>query len=209
LNPANLEETMKTAAVLLASLILPWGATASAVQTDLPIRIRLYGVSAASEAMVDAARGRAEAVLRKIGILPLWLDCSGRVPRPECDQPPDQDEFVLRVVRTLGRRSTACGASVRGLGTQRGQLITIFADCVRRGAHRVRTPEAVILAYTLVHEIGHLLLPHGHSHDGIMRAGADRFDWLRASQGTLGFLPQQASQMRAALRAEALLAKSQ
>jgi hypothetical protein len=190
------------ASVLLATLMLPWVAAAGGGQPELlPVRIRVYGVSPASEQVMEAARVLAGAVLRDIGIAPQWTDCSSLAPPPACDRPPARDEFVVRIVRALPPKAEACGVSVRPPGALRGQLITIFADCVRQAAHRVRVAEPIVLAYTLLHELGHLLLTQGHSRAGIMRARLVPADWTRASLGTLGFMPQQATDLRAALGA--------
>ena len=75
----------------------------------------------------------------------------------------------------------------------------MYADCVRRGSEQLQVPESIVLAYTIVHEIGHLLLPEGHSFTGVMRARPDRLDWQRAARGALRFTDQEARRIRATL----------
>ena len=59
----------------------------------------------------------------------------------------------------------------------------------------------LILGHTAAHEIGHMLLPRGHSSQGIMRARLRKTDWERAAKGTLLFTRQQSEQLSTGLRA--------
>jgi hypothetical protein len=57
----------------------------------------------------------------------------------------------------------------------------------------------IALAHAMAHEIGHLLLPYGHSATGLMRADWEGKDLRRAVQGQLKFTPQQAELIRTRL----------
>lgn len=81
-----------------------------------------------------------------------------------------------------------------------GHYITLFLGCVREGAEAFSVSPSVVLAYVIAHEIGHLLLPIGHSSAGIMRARPDQLDWKRAARGALEFHPGDRERMRAALQ---------
>ncbi len=59
----------------------------------------------------------------------------------------------------------------------------------------------LVLGHTATHEIGHMLLPPGHSSLGIMRARLRKGDWERAAKGTLLFTRQQSEQLSTGLRA--------
>ncbi len=59
----------------------------------------------------------------------------------------------------------------------------------------------LVLGHTATHEIAHMLLPPGHSSQGIMRARLRKADWERAAKGTLIFTPQQSEQLSTSLRA--------
>ena len=59
----------------------------------------------------------------------------------------------------------------------------------------------LVLGHTAAHEIGHMLLPRGHSSRGIMRARLRKADWERAAKGTLLFTRRQSEQLSAGLRA--------
>ena len=57
-----------------------------------------------------------------------------------------------------------------------------------------------MLAHVMAHEVGHLLLPHGHSATGLMRANWDAADLRRAVYRQLNFTAEQAELIRARLR---------
>ena len=58
-----------------------------------------------------------------------------------------------------------------------------------------------MLAYTIAHEIGHVLLRSSlHARFGIMQAHRGAQDWRAALFGRMAFLPEQAEQMRHELR---------
>ena len=59
--------------------------------------------------------------------------------------------------------------------------------------------DVIVLAHAMAHEIGHLLLPYGHSATGLMRANWDNADLRHALTGQLNFTIQQAESIRARL----------
>jgi hypothetical protein len=96
-----------------------------------------------------------------------------------------------------------------GTREQRGRMAYVFYDRVERVARtHLRTgrrtgaydfDDVIVLAHAMAHEIGHLLLPYGHSAAGLMRANWDAADLQRAVRGQLNFTPQQAQSIRAKL----------
>jgi hypothetical protein len=125
----------------------------------------------------------------------------GEVKRGYCGAVPTGNEFVVRVQgRRLDTSSYSCGVSLRPwAGT--GHFVTVYRDCLQAASRQLSVPEGVLAAYTIAHEVGHLLLPIGHASRGIMRARPDRADWRKAASGTLRFSEEEARQMRAALQA--------
>ena len=57
----------------------------------------------------------------------------------------------------------------------------------------------IVLAHAMAHEIGHLLLPYGHSATGLMRAEWDGNDLRLAVRGRLTFTAEQVELIRAGL----------
>ena len=54
-------------------------------------------------------------------------------------------------------------------------------------------------AHAMAHELGHLLLPYGHSATGLMRANWDEADRRRAVRRQMNCTPEQAESIRARL----------
>jgi len=87
-----------------------------------------------------------------------------------------------------------------GTPQRRGRLAYVFYHRIEQVSNAFNVDSALILAHAIAHEIGHLLLPtSGHTSTGLMRASWDRHDLQDATQGALGFSPQQADLIRAAL----------
>jgi hypothetical protein len=131
----------------------------------------------------------------------LWIDCRGEAIEPRCNPAPRGNEFVLRLQRRrVDPASHACGVSLLPNRAE-GYYITLYLDCIRAGSDDFNVGEPVLAAYTMAHEVGHLLLASaGHAFSGIMRARPDRFDWERARRGALRFQPSERRQIHEALR---------
>jgi hypothetical protein len=80
---------------------------------------------------------------------------------------------------------------------QRGQgIVYVFVDSVRELASAARLPDHVVLGITAAHEIAHVLLPPGHSDQGIMKARLSRQDWMAAAKGWLSFSADDRARLR-------------
>ena len=81
----------------------------------------------------------------------------------------------------------------------RGRLAMIFwsrvCDTAFRNLERLMVVSRV-LAIAIAHELGHLLLPAGHSTAGLMKATWDTADFTRASRGALLFTPEDTLHIR-------------
>jgi hypothetical protein len=104
--------------------------------------------------------------------------------------------------------TTALGGAV-GTRDYRGRVAYVFYTRVvrvartylntsrRRGAYDI--DNVIVLAHAMAHEIGHLLLPYGHSTTGLMRADWDAKDMRLAVHGRLNFTGEQAGLIRTRL----------
>jgi hypothetical protein len=101
--------------------------------------------------------------------------------------------------------TTALGGAV-GTREYRGRTAYVFYDRVERVARTYLntsrrdgiddTDNVIVLAHAMAHEIGHLLLPYGHSTTGLMRADWDAKDMRLAVHGRLNFTSEQAELIR-------------
>jgi hypothetical protein len=106
--------------------------------------------------------------------------------------------------------TTALGGAV-GTREYRGRRAYVFYNRVERVARtylntsRRRgtndTDNVIVLAHAMAHEIGHLLLPYGHSATGLMRADWDAKDMRLAVHGRLNFTSEQVELIRTRLLA--------
>ncbi len=183
-------------------------ASPAKAEANSPITIRLYNYSDLPQAAQARAEKVASDILRKAGITAQWLDCpiAKAQQLPACNQPLRPTEMVLRILpgsktarAALDRAS--CGYALRPTNGGPGILITLFYDCVEKIAKTHQMLRGLVLGHTAAHEIGHMLLPPGHTSRGIMRARLRKTDWERAAKGTLIFTPQQSEQLSAGLRA--------
>jgi hypothetical protein len=105
--------------------------------------------------------------------------------------------------------STDALGGATGTPEHRGQIAYVFYDRVEsiaraylnraqiNGSSEIDT--VIVLAHAMAHEIGHLLLPHGHSESGLMRADWNGSDLRNAVDGDLNFTPEQATLIRSRL----------
>ena len=99
--------------------------------------------------------------------------------------------------------TTALGGAV-GTREFRGRTAYVFYKRVERVARtylNTSRRRVIVLAHAMAHEIGHLLLPYGHSATGLMRADWDAKDMRLAVHGRLNFASEQAELMRTRLLA--------
>ena len=94
-----------------------------------------------------------------------------------------------------------------GTPEHRGRIAYVFYDRVENTARAYLSRAQIngisemdtvlVLAHAMAHEIGHLLLPHGHSDTGLMRADWNSDDLRDAADGELNFTTDQAAVIRA------------
>ena len=106
--------------------------------------------------------------------------------------------------------TTALGAAV-GTRDYRGRVAYVFYDRVEHIAqtylnvsHEPGTDDMYVvsvLAHAMAHEIGHLLLPYGHSPTGLMQAEWDAKDLRLAVNRQLNFTNEQGELIRSQLLA--------
>jgi hypothetical protein len=169
--------------------------------------------------LVLRAKSELERIYREAGVEITWrgvgsgFDRTGGV-QPADTSPPGLALVILSSTFT-DKISVATDALGGATGTpeQRGHIAYVFYDRVdsiaRAYLNRARLhgsseiDTVIVLAHAMAHEIGHLLLPHGHSAIGLMRADWNSDDLRDASDGDLNFTPEQAATIRERLLPQA------
>ena len=153
-------------------------------------------------------------ILQRTGVELLSVDCSLEAARsaPPCSGFRGPNQFSIRLIRwqEKGTDEIACRklGFAHALDTTPGNgIVYLFADVIAAVAKDRRVPQQDVLGVAITHEIGHLLIAKGHSDAGIMRGRLEESEWRKASQGLLGFTPQQAEIIRKSVRSRPVQAK--
>src|SRR5688572_26933662 len=159
--------------------------------------IRVYELGTRSQGLTEGLAGSVTELLKRVdaGIDVLLVDCA----RPGACSDVARDTLVLRLAP--GSHATAprqCGEASKGVGRQRGVLMTVFRGCVLETQRELRDgaiaqqgigfailslKEADILAAVVVHELIHLVLPDEVHGKGLFKAKLDARDWVDIAGG--------------------------
>lgn len=202
--------------IVAVGLTVPARPAAADPAPTLPIVLQVPGRSSVPLHLVIRAKAEVERIYRDAGVNVSWIGVSSGTSQPEPEHSPEAagPPFGLVVLPPefadkLTVSPDALGAAA-GTRANRGRIAYVFYDRVERIAEtylnasrqRVGNVDTVaVLAHAMAHEIGHLLLPHGHSDSGLMRADWDADDLRNASQGELNFTAEEAKSIRARLLA--------
>jgi hypothetical protein len=183
----------------------------------LPIVLQVAGHGNVPLHIVALAKAEVTRIYRDAGVNVVWIDAasSGGRSHPLQSSGTSDPGFALVVLpRELTDQPTiatdALGVAI-GTREHRGRMAYVFYSRVERIAwtHLNMSHDAarrdlytiVVLAHAMAHEIGHLLLPYGHSATGLMRADWNSRDLNLALDRRLNFTSEQAELIRGQLLA--------
>ena len=200
--------------VLFAALSAPVRPAAADLPPTVRIVLQVPVRSSVPLHLVIRAKDEMTRIYRNAGINVSWIDSASErdpVESPAAFQP----AFGLVVLpEEVAERLTVAPDALGGAtGSRegRGRMAYVFYDRVERTAEDYLNPSrqrpmdmdtVVVLAHAMAHEVGHLLLPYGHSETGLMRADWEAEDLRNAVAGELNFTPEQADLIRAKLMVE-------
>ena len=174
---------------------------------ELAFTIQIHDYCHVSSASLTRARAVVTAMYERIGVRTEWLGVvQQRVGRPaparsdEISRIPIAQVTLILLTPKMAARGhvaeTALGfAAVPDEGM--GRIAYAIYDRVRDTAARAAMNEDDLLGFVMAHEIAHLMLPRGsHAETGLMRGRWDVRDFQRTNVLTLGFSPEQASEIR-------------
>ena len=165
--------------------------------------------------LVIRAKNEMTRIYQDAGVTVSWIE-------PASANPPDPVESPTALHPAFGlvvlpeefaaRLTVAPDALGRAVGTgdSGGRIAYVFYDRVARIAdaylNRSRERPAnmdtvIVLAHAMAHEVGHLLLPPGHSESGLMRAEWDAHDLRSAVNAELNFTAGEGESIRTRLLA--------
>ena len=165
--------------------------------------------------LVTRAKAEMSRIYRDVGIDVAWISDASLIADADAPQPAASSDRHLTLVilcRELTEEMTVDPTALGGaVGTReyRGQIAYVFYDRVeyisRTFLNLSREPgtddmyNVILLAHAMAHEVGHLLLPYGHSPTGLMRAEWDARDMRLAMDRRLNFTSEQAALIRGEL----------
>jgi hypothetical protein len=160
-------------------------------------------------AVLKAAADTARDAFRKVGVETDWSVCRfSRDPHEPCALPPVGTIQVKVLPLAMQGRPQSCEAMGYAVMCPRCMTSYAFYQPVEALARSAEQSVSVVLAFVMVHEVGHLL-GMGHSPSGIMKAGLTQRDVQDAAMGRLRFTEGEARLRAAAAEREmALLAAS-
>jgi len=152
------------------------------------------GVPAAD---LKTAADTARDAFRKVGVETDWSVCRfSRNPHEPCALPPIGTIQVKVLPLAMQGKLQSCEAMGYAVMCPRCMTSYAFYQPVEALARSAEQSVSVVLAFVMVHEVGHLL-GMGHSPSGIMKAGLTRLDVQDAAMGRLRFTEGEAK-LRAA-----------
>jgi hypothetical protein len=194
--------------LLAAAVAYTEGATAHQVQPNQVITLRIVDNADAAKATLAEAQTEVARILALIDIRTVWLDSLAAA-----EAAPQKTTFLFTILnretsKWLPHTAGALGTTPGAKQANRGHVAYIHYDQVRnvsltRKFHAGKSLAPGVprlLAYAIVHELGHLILPvDAHSASGIMKPlwGVDEYKQM--SLGLLSFTPQQAELIRSEL----------
>ena len=146
---------------------------------DHRLLVRVYNSFGVSRHELGAALRLASAIFRDAGLDTTWREC--RTPKgpsshstDRCQDVPAPEDLIIRVIAgppTQHRTAVPLGFSFIDRQTGSGVLSTIYADRLFATAARVAVDRGDLLAVSMAHEVGHLILGSvTHTDDGLMAA---------------------------------------
>lgn len=122
--------------------------------------------------LLDEAQVQADRIFRDIGVRLVWRDVEEGVYNPGCDR---FSVFITLLSPAMVQRLSFQGLSEKALGSAASAAgrASIHPARIRDFAARSRSHAGEVMGRVMAHEIGHLLLPAGHAHYGIMAAGME------------------------------------
>jgi len=165
--------------------------------------------------IVTRAKPLVTRIYRDAGVNVIWREArsgAGEADRLQAPRALDPGFALVILPREItDQLAVATDALGGAAGTRecRGRMAYVFYNRVERIARTYLNlsrrsamddiDTVIVLAHAMAHEVGHLLLPYGHSATGLMRAGWDGQDLRRAARRQLKFTPEQVELVRARL----------
>ena len=157
----------------------------------LAIGVHLINAANISEGALRQAESQVTRIYHAIGADIEWVRGAANDAQLTVVIAPHSAEQYARAPGTLGLTTSTT--------SERGRHGYVFADRVAVTARGSGLSISDLLGPVIAHEMGHMLLPHGHSDQGLMRAAWNANDFRLAARGWLRFTTEQGELIQARL----------
>jgi hypothetical protein len=162
--------------VLGFCVLVPAQRASAAVALLDDVTVRVYDSAGVPPAVKQTALAVAAYTLAAASFGVEWVPCDDATRRMSCAVPPAADQFIVRLVRSIGtaphapRGQLPLGDAFIDRESRSGVLATIYVDRVILLARLAGIDAATLLGRAIAHEMGHLLLAtNAHGTHGLMR----------------------------------------
>ena len=180
----------------------------------LPIVLQVPGHGNIPLHIVALAKAEVTRIYRDAGVKVVWIDATWSGGTLQSSGTSDPGFALVVLPREMSDQlpvaASALGVAI-GTSEHRGRTAYVFYSRVEHIAlthlnvpRHIKKDEiytVIVLAHAMAHEMGHLLLPYGHSSTGLMRADWNAKDLDLALDRRLNFTSEQAELIRGQLLA--------
>ncbi len=185
--------------------------TASEQPTEQVLNIHIYDFAQKADHSLKMAMIEVDKIFKRAAIRTIWEQppitlsearfFDFEIPTLRWSYSGEQRYLVVRIIEDLPSTGYPGALGFALPYAQSGVNVEIFYRRLAHYANLLGMPAEVVLAYSLAHEIGHVLLRSpNHVMSGIMQTHCDAESWNILSSGMAAFLPEQSLQMRNELR---------
>jgi len=185
---------------LIPLLFLVLADSATTVSAQSPaVQVQIYDYGELKPGALHDLVALTEKVLVDAGVSVQVRLCRGNLALPCESQPAGVRRLMIRVVAGEAKRMSNVRRPPLGqsFADQRGgTYASVFLERVQNAAAGANVPWVIVLAYAVVHEVGHLLLgDQAHTVRGVMKASWDRKDYEAMSQNHCHFSQEQVREL--------------
>lgn len=186
------------AAAAMTVLVLTGGRSRAAERAVLTFVLHVSNQAGTASADRAQAQAQTDRIFKDIGVRIVWSDVGDRPYDPGCA---GFNVLVTLLSADMVRQLSSQGLreNVLGSASYAAGRAFIHPGRISKLGARTRSNAGELIGRVIAHEIGHLMLPAGHSPTGIMAAGVDTDP---ASMSTRFTVPQSRA-IRALLESKA------
>lgn len=165
----------------------------------LKIAVRVIGRGRVPAGTAAFAERIVAAIFQKAGVAIRWVDCDVA---GACQGEPGGRELRLQFLDRFPGVLSGDAVGFAVLMHEPGDpgYAAVSWPAVLRLTEDLEVEPSAALGAAMAHELGHLLLGHTHTPEGVMSPKLTRVQLVRAARGELRFEDAQAEQIRAVIR---------